>query len=91
MWTFKDGKLIETFTDNFEYPNTTHDGFIMYQNTHFKTKEEAINQAIIEYSSGVRILTENVSVNEEKLKKSELQLKKYQEYVEYFKSLAPVE
>lgn len=46
VFTCEDGKLIETFTDKYGFPNTTISGEIMYENTHFRTREEAINYGI---------------------------------------------
>lgn len=46
VFTCDDGVLIETFTDKYGYPNTTISGEIMYENTYFKTKEEAISYGI---------------------------------------------
>ena len=46
VFACEDGVLIETFTDKYDYPNTTISGDIMYKNTHFKTRQEAIKYGI---------------------------------------------
>lgn len=46
VFTCEDGKLIETFTDKYGYPNTTISGEIMYENTYFKTRKKAIEYGI---------------------------------------------
>ena len=43
------GELKESHTDEFGWPNTTFDGHMMHNNTHFKTKEEAIAYGIREH------------------------------------------
>lgn len=48
VFTVSRGVLIETFTDAYGWPNTTVDGTMMYDNTYFKTKEEAVKYGIEE-------------------------------------------
>ncbi|MCL2174455.1 MAG: helix-turn-helix transcriptional regulator [Treponema sp.] len=38
MW--RDGKIHETQTEDYKYPNTDHKGYLLYDNTTFKTKAE---------------------------------------------------
>jgi hypothetical protein len=87
IWTFEDGQLIETYTDTYDFPNVTIDGYTMYTNTHFKTKEEAIEKAISEYKYGVEMMKERVIEQQEKLKEINERLNMYEGYVEHFKSL----
>jgi len=87
VWTFEDGKLIETYTDKYGYPNTTVDGHIMYENTHFKKRQDAIKKAISEYSASVNHHSVRVKELECDLQKQKDMLAKKQGYVEYFKSL----
>lgn len=51
VFTVDDGKLIESKTDFYGYPNIDDDGNIMYENTHFPTKEQAIEYGISEWKS----------------------------------------
>ena len=90
VWTFEDGKLIETFTDKYGWPNTTFDGKVMYENTHFKTKKEAIDKGIIEYEAGVSLAERRVKELEEDLQKAKDWLSKEQEYLNHFKTLKSV-
>lgn len=87
VWTFEDGKLVETFTDKYGWPNTTYDGKTMFENTYFKTRKEAIEKGLIEYKAGVSLTQSMVNESEERLTKQKALLEKYKNYVEHFKSL----
>ena len=43
MW--KNGKIEQTWTDDYEWPNTDHKGFILYTNATFKTEKECVEYA----------------------------------------------
>ncbi len=49
-----DWQIIESFTDEYGWPNTDITGRLMYDNTWFKTKEEAIARAIAECTAGIQ-------------------------------------
>lgn len=87
VWTVKDGQLIETYTDEYGWPNTTYDGYVMYENIYFKTKKEAIEYAISENESGIRFMSDVLDKKEKELKEDRLLLNKYKERYTYFKSL----
>jgi hypothetical protein len=88
VYTFSDEKLIETHTDKYGWPNTTYDGYPMYENRYFKTKEEAIKEAISEYEYGVVSSTRIVKEREADLQKAKERLAEDQRSLEYFKSLS---
>ncbi len=87
VYTFEDGKLIETFTDKLEWPNTTINGDIMYENTYFKDKKEAIEYGIKECRHYVKMFNEQISDWEEKLKERKDKLDTYKKYIENLKSI----
>ena len=87
VWTIEEGKLIETYTSAYGYPNTTYDGKLMYDNTYFKTKEGAIEYGISEHSSGVKFYEGRVKEIEAELNKFKEKLDEQNEYLNYFKSL----
>ena len=45
-YTFNGSEIIEKQCEAFGYPNVTHDGEQMYNNTFFEDKEQAIEKAI---------------------------------------------
>jgi len=53
VFTCEDGVLVESFTDAYGWPNVTISGELMYDNTWYKTKKEALEQGI--ESMGYRI------------------------------------
>lgn len=69
IYTVKDGKLIETFTDAYGYPNVTISGELMYENEYFKTKLEAIKDGIKEYEYFEKHLKEQIIESEKEISK----------------------
>jgi hypothetical protein len=69
IYTVKDGKLIETFTDAYGYPNVTISGELMYENEYFKTKQEAIKDGIKEYEYFEKHLKEQIIESEKEISK----------------------
>ncbi len=53
VYTYKDAEVIEKFCEEYDYPNVTHDGEMMYDNTFFRTKEEAAREAISQMESRI--------------------------------------
>lgn len=51
----KNGKLCKTYCKTPGYPNTTIEGDLMYENTHFSSKKEAEKRMIEEAAAGVRL------------------------------------
>lgn len=70
VFTVTDGKLVESVTDEYGWPNTDDDGICMYENTHFPTREQAIEYGISEYSCGVKITARRVAEIEVELLKA---------------------
>jgi hypothetical protein len=46
VYAAQDGELKERVTDEYGWPNVTDDGFLMYENQYFRSKEEAIRRGI---------------------------------------------
>lgn len=55
VFSVKNGEVIKSLTDAYGYPNITDDGILMYENTHFPTEKQALENAIEEYKAGVRL------------------------------------
>ncbi|WP_372650851.1 hypothetical protein [Draconibacterium sp.] len=83
----EDGKLIESHTDKYGWPNTTFDGITMYDNTHFKTREEALKQGISETGAWIKLLEEQIDEKEQELYKKRQSLLKRIDEQGYFESL----
>jgi hypothetical protein len=50
----ENGRVIKTFCEQYSYPNITHNGLLMYDNTFFKTKQEARKYLLKETRLGVK-------------------------------------
>lgn len=87
VFTVDDGKLVESVTDKYGWPNTDYDGICMYENTHFPTKEEAIKYGISEYNAGLSFAIDNVKEKEKELLKAKKRVEKYQSYLAHLESL----
>jgi hypothetical protein len=82
VFTYDDeGNIIVTHTDVFGYPNKTFDGECMYENTHFRTKQEAVEKAIKEYNSAIECYDNMLKEAEEKVKKHKANKERYQSYL----------
>ena len=79
VFTIHDGKLVETFCEEYGWPNVTVEGELMYENTFFKTKEEAVQYGISECKGWIEML-------EERQKELEKEVQAKQDRKEYFKS-----
>jgi len=72
-----DGKLIETFTDSYGWPNTTITGELMYDNTHFKSRKKVIEKGISELGYAIENMNERVIQCQNDLQKANDRLSKY--------------
>ena len=70
-----EGNIIESYTDEYGYPNTTHDGKLMYDNYFFKTKREAIIDSLERYKIRVNTFLDNIAQYESDLKTNKEKLK----------------
>lgn len=87
VWTFDHGALIETTTDRYGWPNTTREGKVMYENTHFRTREEAIEKGIQEYRISVELMERIVDDQRKKLERTQNDLATHREYLDFFLKL----
>ena len=70
VFTVTDSKLVESVTDEYGWPNTDDDGICMYENTHFPTREQAIEYGISEHESGVKFALSRIAELEGELLKA---------------------
>lgn len=45
VYTYKGSRIVEEYCEEFGYPNTTHSGNIMHENTYFKSRRSAVREA----------------------------------------------
>jgi hypothetical protein len=89
VYTVRNGKLISTFTDAYGWPNTTIDGYMMHDNTYFKTVGEAVEYGIEEYEYRVKNIEERIAEVEENLDRLKGRKQEYSSIVAGLKSLTP--
>jgi hypothetical protein len=87
VFTVEDGKLIESVTDKYGWPNTDDDGICMYENTHFPTAKQAIEYGISEYKAGKENTIRRIEELENDLSKVKQRLSTYESYIAYLQSL----
>jgi len=87
VFTYSVNGIVETYTDEYGYPNVTISGEIMYANTYFKTKKEAAKAAIEEFSAGVELANRRIKDIETDLQKQKDWLRKDTESVNLFTEL----
>lgn len=54
VFTIKDWAVAADYCEEYGWPNTTNSGYIMYENTYFKTRKEAYAYLLKDTNSGVR-------------------------------------
>lgn len=54
VFTIKDWAVVADRCEEYGWPNTTNSGYIMYENTYFKTREEAYAYLLKDTAAGVR-------------------------------------
>ena len=87
VFTVDKGKLVESVTDYYEYLNTDDNGVLMYDNTHFKTKEEAINYGLEEYKSEIKFFERKISEREKEIEEINERKTEAKSFIEQLKSL----
>lgn len=87
VFTVYNGKLIESVTDKYGWPNTDDNGICMYENTHFPTAKQAIEYGISEYKSSIRNTLLRIKELEEDLSKIQSLHEQYRGYISHLQSL----
>lgn len=88
VFTVYKGILVETFTDKYGWPNTTIDGYIMYVNTYFQTREEAVLYGIKQLNYSIKSTNKKIENLISELNKAKKRLAdKEQQQLETLKAL----
>lgn len=88
VFYIEEGLLVESSTDEYGWPNTTIEGYIMYENTHFDNKEDAIKQGISEHEAFKRLLEEQIEEREKELKEKHKDLEWIKQVIADFSSMS---
>lgn len=74
VYTCSNGQIIEKQCEALGYPNTTHDGEIMYSNTHFANKIDAVKHEKVNLECRIENYQESITELEKKLADKKLKL-----------------
>jgi hypothetical protein len=89
VYTVMDGTLFCTTTDTYGWPNTTAEGYMMYDNTFFETFDEAVEYGIKEYEARVANINERIREEEKEIERIKAHGREYEKILAEFKSLNP--
>ncbi len=67
VYTYEDGNILEKQCEELGYPNVTHDGFLMYENTYSTDKMEIVRMAIEGEKNAIRTVGKIIHGLEEKI------------------------
>tara|TARA_B100002049_G_scaffold42555_1_gene29029 strand:- start:19646 stop:20215 length:570 start_codon:yes stop_codon:yes gene_type:complete len=83
VFTVYQGKLVESVTDEYGWPNTDDNGICMYENTHFPTAKEALEKGLSDSKGGVENMKEIVEDRKRDLQKAKDRMKMYEDRVQH--------
>lgn len=79
VYTYSDGQILEKQCETLGWPNVTHDGMIMYENTFSENREKVVEWATRNAELAVKNMTERVTEAESELLKCKNLLMTYQQ------------
>lgn len=79
VFTYRNDEILELQCEGYGFPNNTHSGLLMYDNTFFPTRKEAINKAIDNLRGRIAGLRLIIADGENTVKKSKQHLKSSRE------------
>lgn len=74
VYTWSGGEIVETKCEKYGWPNTTHEGRMMYENSFLKSKADAVKAAKKDAACGVKWRREAVEQAEKELAKQRAEL-----------------
>lgn len=83
VFTAVNGEVLEMQCEEYGYPNITHCGRMMYENTFFKTREEAHEYAVKEVGKWIEFYKDQIERTEKELDK--LKARSDREYIKLLK------
>ena len=83
----EDGTVVEEVTDESGWPNVTHTGKVMYENTAFKTRKEAAQYGMEQAKSYTKFAEEEVKKLEDQKETWKRRGRKYEEHRKAFKRI----
>lgn len=90
VYTYNKGQIIEKQCEKFGFPNVTHDGEIMYENTHFLNIAHAVKYARQNIHYAIEHFEESIKDFEAKIAEKKRMLDEYGAYMEDLNKNYPV-
>lgn len=89
VYSFDENKceIVESFCEALGYPNVTLDGEMMYNNTHFASREDSVKKAIENAEAGVRLTLRCISEKESDILRLQEMLSKEYQALSYLQNL----
>lgn len=60
VFCYRGDQIIESKTDDYEWPSTDDDGYLLYENTTFKTKKDCLSYAFKDLSYSFKSISEQL-------------------------------
>lgn len=77
VYTYDGGKIVEKRCELPGYPNVTHDGCLMYENTHSTDKDEVVRWAKRNAEAGISMFTRSIADTQKQLAEQNIALASY--------------
>jgi hypothetical protein len=87
VYTVQNGELKECITDEYGWPNVTDDGFLMYENQYFRTKEAAIQRGITDLECQIISSKRLIDEYADSLKKHKDLIKESEKWIRELKEM----
>lgn len=87
VFTIDEFKIVESTTDKYGWPNSTINGDLMYDNTYFKTKEEAAEYGIRNHNVALQWYKESLKETKEKVMQLKNDILKYENSIKEFEEI----
>lgn len=83
VWTYSGSDIIKKHCEQYGWPNLTHDGLMMWENTYFVDREEAVKAALRNSLAGLTMAVERVAEIEEQLARMRSSVAEYEQEIRF--------
>lgn len=89
VYTAKNGRVVETYCEALGYPNTTHDGEVMFENSHYTNKDMAVDLARRNLHFMIKFLQDDIDDLEKNINKRKIELDTQKEILDELNEIYP--
>ena len=87
VYESRDGEVFSHVTDKIEWPNTTHTGRLIYNNTFFATRKEAVEYSMRECGYAIKMFSDNLVEQLKKVEEIRDEIKVYKDKLEFLNQM----